>query len=204
MQLIGMLDSPYVRRVAISMQMAGLAYQHRPLSVFRDFEVIQQISPLVKVPTLVLDDGRVLVDSTLILEHLEDRFEPGRSLVPDTPEDRLSASLWLGTILVVYEKTVFLIYERTQRPAAKRHQPWIDRTVRQLQGALEWLESRLEGGDGWLFGERPLQADISLAVAWAFVQLRAPGEAPVGQFPRLAAFSARAEALEEFRACPLD
>lgn len=37
MQLIGMLDSPFVRRVAIALRLLDLPYEHRPLSVFRNF-----------------------------------------------------------------------------------------------------------------------------------------------------------------------
>ena len=68
MQLIGMLDSPYVRRVAISLQLLGLDFEHRPISVFRTFDQFRQINPVVKAPTLVCDDGTVLMDSTLIPE----------------------------------------------------------------------------------------------------------------------------------------
>ena len=68
MQLIGMLDSPYVRRVAVSLQLLGLPFEHRSISVFRTFEQFQQINPVVKAPTLVCDDGTVLMDSTLIID----------------------------------------------------------------------------------------------------------------------------------------
>ena len=67
MQLIGMLDSPYVRRAAISLRCMGLAFEHRSLSVFSHFEPFRAINPVVKAPSLVCDDGTVLMDSTLIL-----------------------------------------------------------------------------------------------------------------------------------------
>ena len=67
MRLIGMLDSPYVRRVAISLQLLGLRFEHQSLSVFRTFTQFQQINPVVKAPTLICDDGEVLMDSTLIM-----------------------------------------------------------------------------------------------------------------------------------------
>ena len=60
MQLIGYLDSPFVRRVAITMQCLGVDYPHRELSIFRDFEEFSTINPMVKVPTTVLDDGQIL------------------------------------------------------------------------------------------------------------------------------------------------
>ena len=71
MRLIGMLDSPYVRRVAISMRYMGLSFTHEAVSVFRHYDRFAAINPVVKAPTLVLDDGSVLMDSTLMLEYLE-------------------------------------------------------------------------------------------------------------------------------------
>jgi len=81
-QLIGMLDSPYVRRVAISLQLLGVRFEHRSLSVFRTFAQFQQINPVVKAPSLVCDDGEVLMDSTLILEYAEALAAPRKSLMP--------------------------------------------------------------------------------------------------------------------------
>jgi hypothetical protein len=82
MQLIGMLDSPYVRRVAISLAVLEIPFTHRPVSVFRDFEIFRAINPVVKAPTLVTDDGTVLMDSTLILDHIESALPVERRLMP--------------------------------------------------------------------------------------------------------------------------
>ena len=73
MQLIGMLDSPYVRRVAVTMLTAGLAFQHRPISLFRHIDEFSKISPLLKAPTLVADDGTTLLESSVILDYLATR-----------------------------------------------------------------------------------------------------------------------------------
>ena len=71
MKLIGMLDSPFVRRVAISLRLLGLPFEHAAISVFRGFEAFEQINPVVKAPTLVCGDGSVLMDSTLMLAYAE-------------------------------------------------------------------------------------------------------------------------------------
>jgi glutathione S-transferase len=89
-----MLDSPYVHRVAVSLQCLGLRFGHEPLSVFRTFEQFSAINPMVKAPTLVCDDGEVLMDSTLILEHAESLAAPGRSLMPTAPAGISSAVAW--------------------------------------------------------------------------------------------------------------
>lgn len=117
MQLIGMLDSPYVRRTAISLRMLGIPFAHRPLSVFRDFDTFRKLNPLVKAPTLVCDDGCVLVDSTLIIDYIETLA--GRSLLPAAPDARRAALRWVGLALVACEKAVQHYYE-TKRDAGRR------------------------------------------------------------------------------------
>lgn len=202
MELIGMLDSPFVRRVAISARMLGIDYAHNPLSIFRTYDEFRRINPLVKVPTLICDDGETLVDSTLIIEYLES--VAGRSLMPSEPVARRDALRIVGTALVAMEKVAQLIYETKQRPEEKQHAPWIGRLHEQLVSAVELLEAAIGDGGTWLFGDSPSQADVTLAVAWAFVQHVVPDVVDEDDFPGLAAFSIRAEALPEFLACPIE
>jgi glutathione S-transferase len=61
MILVGQYDSPFVRRVAITLHQYGLPFQRNTMSVFADG--MAQINPLVRIPSLVLDDGETLVDS---------------------------------------------------------------------------------------------------------------------------------------------
>ena len=127
MQLIGMLDSPYVRRVAISLQLLGLRFEHRSISVFSTFAQFQQINPVVKAPSLVCDDGEVLMDSTLILEYAEALAAPRKSLMPADVLERQKTLRVIGLALAACEKSIQIIYERNLRPAEKLHQPWIVR-----------------------------------------------------------------------------
>ncbi len=82
MLLIGMYDSPFVRRVAISLKLCGIAFEHGDWSVGADFERIRQYNPLVRVPTLVLDDGEVLLESQALLDYLDELVGPQRALLP--------------------------------------------------------------------------------------------------------------------------
>jgi len=206
MQLIGYMDSPFVRRTAITMEFLNISYVHRELSIFRDFEAFRAINPLVKVPTLVLDDGEVLVDSGLIINFLETQVAR-RSLMPAEPAAYRAATQYIGTALVAMEKVAALICETGQRPAEWQYQPWIDRLQTQLEGAVGLMESAISanaaGGSTWLFGPTPGQADISVAVAWRFTQHADAAQIRPAAFPALRAFSARAESLPEFLACPI-
>ncbi len=204
MELIGMLDSPFVRRVAITAQMLGIDYVHRSLSVFRNYEDIRAINPLVKVPTLICDDGEVLVDSTLIIDYLEGIAPNGRSLVPAKPADRRRVLQLTGIALMAMEKAVQHLYETGQRPKERQHQPWIDRVDQQLSGAMQMLADAVGNGERWLTASRPTQADVSIAVALRFVREIRPEALATKSFPGLYRFSERAEALPAFLACPYD
>lgn len=201
MKLIGMLDSPYVRRVAISLQLLGLRFEHQPLSVFSAFPQFQQINPVVKAPTLVCDDGEVLMDSSLILEYAEALARP-RSLIPATLSEHQHMLRIVGLALAACEKSVQIIYEHRLRPPEKLHEPWVERITGQLLAAFGAIEEELAG--------RPLetgsgainQAGVSAAVAWHFAQQMLPEVVPSARYPMLADLSTSAEALPEFQAAP--
>jgi glutathione S-transferase len=202
MQLIGFMDSPYVRRVAVTAQFLGIPYEHRELSIFREYDEFRKINPLVKVPTLICDDGQVLVDSTLIIDYLES-LAGGKRMMPADEGNYIRALNVIGTALVAMEKVVQLIYELKQRPEEVRHQPWIDRVEQQLGEAVTILEQAVGDGSGWLFDDEVTQPDISTAITWSFIQLHFPETIVEAGFPGLVRLSARAEALPEFEACPL-
>lgn len=197
MQIIGMLDSPFVRRVAITMQILGLPYQHRPVSVFSTYDQFKAINPVVKAPTLVCDDGELLMDSTLIIDYLES--VAGRSLMPAEPARRRHALMLIGLALAACEKTVQIMHERRLRPPDKLYQPWVDRIEEQLVAALWGLEHEAGSLDA---GAGICQAGVTVAVTWRFTQIIVADSITPAAFPALAAHSARAELLPAFIATP--
>jgi glutathione S-transferase len=202
MQLIGMLDSPYVRRAALSLRLLNVLFDHRSISVFRTFEEFRDINPVVKAPTLVCDDGTVLMDSTLIIDYAE--CLAGRGLMPSAPDERKSALRVVGLALAACEKAVQIVYERDLRPAEKQHEPWITRVHGQLHAALTDLEAEL-ARRALSSDERSLnQAGITTAVAWRFIQERVPERGAATEFPKLAAHAAAAERLAVFQATPFE
>ena len=195
-----MLDSPYVRRAAISLQLLGVRFEHRSLSVFRAFEQFRQINPVVKAPSLVCDDGEVLMDSTLIIEYAESMAGEGRSLMPKRPAERQHALRQVGLALVACEKSVAIVYERNLRPPEKRHEPWVGRVTEQLLAAYQLLETELASRALAVASADINQAGVSIAVTWNFTQRMIPDVVAASNFPRLQAFSESAEKLPEFRA----
>lgn len=200
MQLIGMLDSPFVRRTAISLQLLGLPFESRPISVFRQMDEFRRFNPVVKAPTLVLVDGTALMDSNLIFQHAESLAGPARSLWPAAPAERVRALRLTGLALAACEKAVQLVYERELRPLEKRHEPWADRVRGQLLAAWEAIEADMRGAalPAPAGGQAIGQPGLTIAVTWHFTQALLPGVLAAGDFPLQAAHSAHAEALPAF------
>ncbi|TAK66442.1 MAG: glutathione S-transferase [Betaproteobacteria bacterium] len=200
MQLIGMLDSPYVRRVAVSLQLLDLRFEHRSISVFSTFAQFQQINPVVKAPSLVCDDGEVLMDSTLILDYAETLAAPRRSLMPAGIAERQHVLRVIGLALAACEKSVQIIYERSLRPAEKQHEPWVARVTGQLLAAYAALELEFRRKPFALTRNTINQAGVTAAVTWYFTQMMLPEVVIAAAYPTLCEFSSQAELLPEFRA----
>src|SRR5471030_2293102 len=201
MKLVGMLDSPYVRRVAISLELYGVDFVHESLSLFSTYAEFSAINPVVKAPTLVLDDATVLMDSSLILDYFETLAPPDKKLLPHNACARAKELQVLGLALAACEKTVQIVYEHHLRPAEKLHEPWLDRVTGQLLAAYALLETLVAGRDS----EAPLnQASLTVAVAWSFSQLKLRDVVKADAFPHLQRHAALAEQHPAFRKYPTE
>ncbi|MBN9443628.1 glutathione S-transferase [Bosea sp. (in: a-proteobacteria)] len=200
MLLVGMLDSPYVRRAAITGTLLEVPFEHRSVSVFRHMDEFRAINPLIKAPSLVTDDGTVISESLLIIQHFEDVV--GRSLRPLEPVARRRDLSLTGIGIVAADKAVAIEYER-KRPEAQRYAPWQERIVEQLHTALGLLDAA--AADGALTaGPELLPSDIAAAVAWGFCRFVIPAFVPEDRWPALAAQAQACEALDVFKAWPID
>jgi glutathione S-transferase len=200
MQLIGMLDSPYVRRVAIALIVAKTPFIHRPISLFRHIDQFSELNPLLKAPTLLTDAGVVLMDSSVILDYLAGVDPPIAALTPSTLPERLVALRATALALTVMEKAVQRHYERTLRPVEKQHEPWVNRVMGQLTAGLSALDIELPRS-GWIRGELGV-ADITVVCAFGFIRSILDDVVVTSRYPNLGAFCDRAEALPAFRAAP--
>jgi glutathione S-transferase len=202
MILTGQLDSPFVRRVAIALNHYGLAYERRAISAYEDFARLQQVNPLGTVPALALEDGTALVDSTLILDYLDRLVGPSHALMPEVAAVRARLLRHVGIGVGLAEKAVEFRTETVRRPEDRQDASRVDRVVRQIGAALDWLEDHTPP-ERFLAGGHLTHADIASAVAVTFIANKNPehlgGERA---YPNLRAHTARCEALEAFQAAP--
>ena len=193
MILVGQYDSPFVRRVAIALRVLGFGYEHDTRSVFGDFDAMRTVNPLGRIPSLVLDDGEVLVDSAAILDHLNELVGPERALLPARGLARRRALQVSALAAGAVDKFGAVAYEQIIRPAQYRWPDWIARCTTQGLGGLTALE-RLD----WDVRGRLDDPRIMAACLVNYVQLTNPGLMPVAAYPRLTALWQACEALPEF------
>ena len=200
MILIGQYDSPFVRRVAISLRVSGFAYQHDTRSVFADFDAMRQVNPLGRIPSLVLDDGDVLIDSAAILDWLDQSVGPERALIPAAGMERRRVLRRMALATGVIDKAGAAAYERLIRPEAYRWPQWIERCLTQAAGGLDALAA-----ETWPVRVRLDQAEITTACMLRYLRIAVPDVLPAGRYPSLDALSARCEILPAFVVtCPAD
>ena len=192
MILIGQYDSPFVRRVAIALTLYGFSFEHRPWSTFADGELIQQFNPLKRVPTLILDDGRVLLESAYILDWADENRGAVRGLISSSGKDRQTELYYIALAMGFSDKVIALFYENVLHEL--RSEVWVARCQSQIFGVLDVLEGLRQGaGSKWFMGDLMGHADIALGCALRHA-VEAHGAAiPWERWPALLSHSSQCE-----------
>jgi glutathione S-transferase len=198
MILIGQYDSPFVRRVAIAMRLYGIAFEHRPWSTFGDADKIAPYNPLRRVPTLVLDDGEALIESSIILDYLDELAGRTKATIAPGGAERRRHLKLCALATGLGDKAVSLVYERVLRKEPLKL--WVERCEAQIGGVLAALEKeRAAVRMPYLYGERIGHSDIAVACVLRFTSEAHPQLFDAARYPALAAHAARCEALPPFR-----
>jgi glutathione S-transferase len=198
MILIGQYDSPFVRRVAIALRLYGVPFEHRPWSTFGDGEKIALYNPLRRVPTLVLDGGEALIESTAILDYLDEVAGPEKAMIAARGAERRRALKICALASGLGDKGVSLLYERVLRKDQSKI--WVERCRAEIGGVLDVLEKeRAVVASPYWFGDRIGHADIAVACVLRFTGEAHPQLFDAARHPALTAHAARCEALPAFQ-----
>ena len=187
-----------MRRVGIALTLYQLPFEHRPWSVFGNAAEIQPYNPLIRVPTLVLDDGTALIESHSILDYLDHRMPAEQRLFPQTEPQRHRALRIASLATGLGEKAVSLFYE--QRLHQQVSEVWVNRCQSQIKATLAILESdrSQQLGPCW-FGDRIGHADIAVAAVLRFLGEAHPGLVDMAGHPALQSHAQALEALPAFQ-----
>ncbi len=196
MILVGQYDSPFVRRVAVTLHHYHMPFERNTLSVFRNVPKMRKINPLVRVPSLILESGEVLIDSTAIIDHLDELAAPARSLVPPHGKERRKVLQATALAQGAAEKAVQVFYERFFHSPKCRSADWEKRCLGQLAAALLQLESQC--GAPWFIDMHMSHADVMTGCMIGYLKLRLPEAFPERKYPKLHGLALNCELHEEF------
>ena len=175
-------------KVRLLLAQLGIGYERRAVDVIDRSsrkELLGDLNPALRVPTLVLDDGRPLAESNAILWYLAD----GTQYVPSDRYERTQVLQWQFFEQYDHEPNVAVArFWRMYGPDVDPEQL----AERQRGGyrALDAMESHLEGRD-FLVGDQYSVADISL---YAYTHVAGEGGFDLGRYPAIRAWLARVEA----------
>ena len=192
MQLIGRTVSPFVRRVAATLNLYGMPFENLPYATNTHAAEVARYNPLGRIPALVTDAGEVVVDSAVILDWLDHQVGPGRALTPLAGPERLAVTRLLALAVGAAERLVQAFYEERRRPAEKVWPEQVEKLHAQVRGGLDPLEAAL-GGE-WLAIGRITQADVTTTCVLDSVEHLAPALAR-DRYPRLKGLRDRVNAI---------
>jgi glutathione S-transferase len=198
MMLISQYDSPFVRRVGIALTLYGIPFEHKPWASFGEADKIRPYNPLTRVPTLVLDDGEVLVESHVILDYLDSLVPADKRMYPVAEPARHKALRISAFAMHTADKAVILFYEKALHKETS--DMWVARCRSQISAGLNLLEQdRAERETPFWFGDRIGHADIAVTAALRFIRDAHGNVVSISDYTALNAHFAKLEALPVFQ-----
>jgi glutathione S-transferase len=163
----------------------GIAYERRELSVFDRSnrpEVLSALNPGLRVPTLVLDDGRALAESGAILFHFAEETE----YLPADAFERAQVLQWMFFEQYDHEPNIAVL--RFWAEAGTTH-PEVEVEARRRGGeaALRAMEAHLTDRE-FFVGDAYSIADIAL---YAYTHVAPEGGFTLQPYPAIEAWLAR-------------
>jgi len=191
MKLYGSLTSPYVRKLRILVLEKHLKVDFLVEGPADAAGNVARLNPLGKVPVFERDDGEVYFDSPMIAEYLDSLAAP--ALIPAAGEERWQVQRWHALGQGVLDAVVARLMEsRREAPVAAV----MTKQEGKVQAALAFAAARAPAS-GFLVGQRLTLADIALAVALDYVDLRYAHDWR-GKHPTLARWHAAMSARPSF------
>ncbi len=134
--------SPFGRKVRLAAAVLGLTddIAIEPADTMNPEDSIRGQNPLGKIPALVLDDGRVLYDSRVIIEYL-DTIAGGGRVIPAEINARFEALCTAALADGILDAGILIVYEGRYRPDQEPHAGWLDHQRGKIERGLTTLEA---------------------------------------------------------------
>ena len=171
MKLIIATPSPYARKARVVLLEKKIPFETVIENPWIPETGIGNINPLGKVPALILDNGEVVHDSSVIAEYV-DTFTQSPRLFPADPLQRVAVKQIEAIADGVCDAVVLILLERYRRPELQSA-TWMSRQRKKVDAGIEELSQRL--GEKEFFTATGLSlAEISTACTLGYLDLRFP------------------------------
>jgi glutathione S-transferase len=171
MKLIASLTSPFARKVRIVAAEKHIEYALVVDVPWAKDSHVPEFNPLGKVPVWVLEDGKTLFDSRVIVEYL-DSVSPVGHLLPKEPRPRIVVKRWEALADGVADAAALVFVER-KRPEAQQDPEWIARQLGKVVAGLKIMSEEL-GQQTFCTGDSFNLADIALGCTLGYLDFRFP------------------------------
>jgi glutathione S-transferase len=189
MKLIGTLNSPYVRKARLVLLEKNIPHQFLVDAPREPGSQVARVNPLGRIPALILDDETCVFDSPVIAEYA-DSLNDTPVLIPRADAlARMRVKRWEALADGIMDSAVLVRTERI-RPAEKQEADNIVRPNDAITRALAFVSDQL-GQREWCEGSSISLADLALASALIYLDLRQAERDWRGAHPNLAAWFAR-------------
>jgi glutathione S-transferase len=194
--LIGLLPSPFVRKVCVVLAEKGIEYTMRVQGATWPNTCVPDFNPLGKIPVLAVEGAPPLFDSPVIVEYL-DGLKPEPRLIPEAFEARIAVRRWEALSDGIYDAATGIMGEN-RRAENERSPSYITRQFGKIERAITEM-ARALGDRKYLCGETITLADLAAGVALSYVDYRLPTVEWRGKYPALAHFADALEQRPSFR-----
>ena len=196
MKLLGHDGSPYVRKVRIVLEEKRIAYEYVHARSSAPDSPVPQHNPLAKIPVLLMDSGKALYDSPVIVEYLE-ALQPEPRLIPAGMDERIEVKRWEALGDGITDAVVLTSHDYDKRQSAE----WHDRQRLKITRGLAVMEKDL-GEREYCYGKGFTLADIAAGFALGYIDKVTPDIEWRGSHPNLARLAERLAKRESFQKAP--
>ena len=175
MKLIGSLTSPFVRKVRIVAAEKHIDYEFVLDVPWNEDTQVPNFNPLGKVPVWVLDDGKTLFDSRVIVEYL-DSVSPAGHVLPKDARPRIAVKRWEALADGIADAAAAVFIEK-KRPTTQQSPDWIRRQMGKVNAGLKAMSEELDAvktQPAWCAGDTFSLADIAVGCALGYLDFRFP------------------------------
>ncbi|XP_077213354.1 glutathione transferase GST 23-like isoform X1 [Tasmannia lanceolata] len=162
LKLHGMWASSFCIRVELALKLKGIPYEYVEEDLENKSQMLVHYNPVYKKVPVLIDDGKSIAESMVILEYIEDKWKD----YPLLPEDlymRAKVQFWAK----FFDEKLLPSCHSIARIEGEELEKGINELLENVRTLEECLEKDFSGGTPFFHGERPGFLDIVIGASFS-------------------------------------